>query len=176
MADDIPLCVDLLAAVHRADGYPMQWPQHPASWLTPSGLLDAWIAEIAGEMVGHVARVGGQPPTMRAAEAQAEVSRLFVSPAARRRGIATQLLDALTHQADREGCALWLEVVEVSTAAIAFYEKLDRRLIDRGPAGWIAAQGRGPWLRRYGRAATVRVPVADPATGSSCPPVTGPAC
>jgi hypothetical protein len=51
-AEDLEPCVDLLRAVHDADGYPMLWPDDPASWLSPHGLLSAWVVRREAELRG----------------------------------------------------------------------------------------------------------------------------
>jgi hypothetical protein len=43
-AADIDLCVQALTAVHQTSGYPTNWPADPARWLTPPGIVRAWIA------------------------------------------------------------------------------------------------------------------------------------
>src|SRR5688572_5662065 len=35
--DDLDVSVRVLAAVHRADGYRVNWPADPPSWLSPPG-------------------------------------------------------------------------------------------------------------------------------------------
>ncbi|MEV0713599.1 hypothetical protein [Asanoa sp. NPDC050611] len=73
---DLPGCVAALRAVHDADAYPLNWPEDPIAWLAPQGLAQAWVAELApGTIAGHVAILGG------------ELTRLFVTPAARRRAV-----------------------------------------------------------------------------------------
>ena len=52
-ATDLVTCVQVLADVHRADGYPMAWPADPSSWLSPHGVQGAWVAESSGALVGH---------------------------------------------------------------------------------------------------------------------------
>jgi hypothetical protein len=38
---DLDGCVLALAAVHKTGGYPSNWPDDPARWLTPAGMLEA---------------------------------------------------------------------------------------------------------------------------------------
>ncbi|MFE3760272.1 hypothetical protein ACFXPI_00675 [Streptomyces sp. NPDC059104] len=52
---DLGACARVLAEVHRTDGYPVDWPERPEGWLSPSALLDAWVAEHEGVTAGHVA-------------------------------------------------------------------------------------------------------------------------
>jgi GNAT superfamily N-acetyltransferase len=51
-AADLPGCVTALHDVHRADGYPANWPADPAGWLTPRGLLTAWAADAGSDGTG----------------------------------------------------------------------------------------------------------------------------
>jgi GNAT superfamily N-acetyltransferase len=82
----------------------MWWPADPAEWLSPSGSATAWVAEdpAAGSIVGHVCVVRGvDDPVVAslagvASDRLASVSRLFVSPAARGRGLAQALLAELS--------------------------------------------------------------------------------
>ncbi|MFF3376535.1 hypothetical protein ACFYXF_26725 [Streptomyces sp. NPDC002680] len=51
---DLEACVRVLATVHERNGYPLNWPQDPATWLTPRSLLAVWVAEEGEEVVGHI--------------------------------------------------------------------------------------------------------------------------
>jgi GNAT superfamily N-acetyltransferase len=84
---DLRLCVDVLAAVHHRDTYPLQWPADPVSWLTPPGLISAWVAEVDGELVGHVALICTDSSKTPPRGGQAELSKLFVSPTVREHGV-----------------------------------------------------------------------------------------
>ncbi len=94
--EDLPACVCVLEEVHASGEYPMWWPTDPAQWLSPSGCAAAWVAEdpAAGSIVGHVCVVRGVDDPVVASltgvtsDGLASVSRLFVSPAARGRGVA----------------------------------------------------------------------------------------
>ncbi|MGB8943735.1 MAG: GNAT family N-acetyltransferase, partial [Streptomyces sp.] len=96
-APDLPACVEVLAQVHAADGYPTNWPDRPADWLAGSSLTGAWIAELGGRVVGHVALCRSTADDVApalwsgregvAVEETAVVSRLFVAPGARGHGI-----------------------------------------------------------------------------------------
>ncbi|MBF8188506.1 GNAT family N-acetyltransferase [Nonomuraea sp. K274] len=73
--EDLDACVEALATVHAADRYPANWPDDPGAWPTPDDPAMAWIAAEASLTT--------------------EITRLFVSPVARGRGLAGRLLDAV---------------------------------------------------------------------------------
>jgi GNAT superfamily N-acetyltransferase len=92
---DVGACVEALRAVFETSGYPTNWPNDPAGWLRPPGILRAWVA--AAEKIpvaGHVILMQALP-----GERSAEVSRLFVAPAARRQGVASELLETVMRTA-----------------------------------------------------------------------------
>ncbi|MEV7021568.1 GNAT family N-acetyltransferase [Kitasatospora sp. NPDC093558] len=131
---DLADCVRLLGDVRTTDGYPTDWPERPAAWLTPEGLLAAWVAEADDRVLGHVAlsrsapgdaapvlwghRTGARP------ELTAVVNRLYVAPAARGRGVGARLLaNALTH-ARALGLHPVLDVLATDAGAVACYRRL----------------------------------------------------
>ncbi|TMR30037.1 GNAT family N-acetyltransferase [Nonomuraea zeae] len=128
-------CVEALAQVQAADRYPVDWPDDPAGWLTPGDGLRAWIAVEAGAVLGHVALT----PDM-------EVTRLFVVPAARGRGLAALLLDAVRAAVP---VPLKLEVSSEGLAAIAFYERSGWRRVGSSRAGWLNAAGEPALVHHY---------------------------
>ncbi len=133
--EDLPACVSVLADTHRTSAYPVNWPSDPEGWLTPGGLLDAWVAEVAGVVVGHVALIEARARTARAwakhtgspSSAAAEVSRLCVSRAARGRSIGRLLLETADAGARELGLPTVLGVLDESVDAIALYDR----------AGWL---------------------------------------
>src|SRR5659263_669065 len=72
----------------------------PAGWLSPVGWTAAWVAELAGVVVGHVCVVRGvEDPlvtslTGAGPDRLGMVSRLFIAPEARGRGLGGLLLTA----------------------------------------------------------------------------------
>lgn len=54
MENDLSSCVALLMVVHARDGYPTTWPADARAWLTPSGILQAWVALRDTAIIGHV--------------------------------------------------------------------------------------------------------------------------
>ncbi|WP_091636501.1 GNAT family N-acetyltransferase [Micromonospora peucetia] len=160
---DLDRCVEALAVVHHTDGYPLNWPVDPHGWLSPAGLLHAWIAEDpGGTLAGHLAvdRVTGpcpmeavtvstsaDPPTSRPA---AEVSRLFVVPAYRRQAVGRRLLKQAQQWAGSRGLALILEVVDDGrSGAVATYEATGWQLNHLSQADWTGPGGEPVRLRHY---------------------------
>jgi ribosomal protein S18 acetylase RimI-like enzyme len=142
---DVGACVEALRMVYQASGYPTNWPADPAQWLRPSGTIQAWIAATADMPVaGHV--ILRQPS---AGEHSAEVSRLFVVPAARRQGIAAALLEAAMRSAAANDLDLFLDVTDHLRAARALYERAGFRLVSTGQADWKTPDGGPVVLHRY---------------------------
>ncbi|HEX5202633.1 MAG TPA: GNAT family N-acetyltransferase [Actinoplanes sp.] len=139
-AGDLAACVAALRAVHLSDGYPRNWPADPARWLAPRGLRRAWVAELPGVgLAGHVAVQG-----------DGEVSRLFVTPDARRQGVAEALVRRAVEWARANGLRLTLNVTEEQrSAAIAFYEATGWRYTHTSVAGWTGPAGEPVRLRHY---------------------------
>jgi GNAT superfamily N-acetyltransferase len=134
--DDVEACVAVLARVHASEGYPVDWPDRPAAWLTGPAPLGGGVAVRGGRPAGHVGlfrggegdaapglwrrRHGGSgEPT-----ATAVVGRLFVDPGARGHGLGALLLDRAEREARGRGLHPVLDVVASDTAAIALYERL----------------------------------------------------
>lgn len=136
---DLDACVTALAQVHAHSGYPHHWPDDPAHWLTPDGLTAAWVAETEGRVVGHAALCGR------------EVSRLYVTPAARGGGLGGLLLRAVEDEAVARGLRPVLEVKATDTAAVALYER----------RGWIR---RGTERQEWGAGEVVAVHHYEAAT------------
>ncbi|MFI6316515.1 GNAT family N-acetyltransferase [Nonomuraea sp. NPDC050556] len=133
--EDLPACIEALAEVQAADRYPVDWPQDPGAWLTPDGLAGAWIAVEGETVLGHVALTRAT-----------KVSRLFVTPAARGRGVAVRLLDSV--RAAARG-PLELEVSSEGAAAIRLYERSGWRRVASTRATWLNAAGEPALLHHY---------------------------
>ena len=141
---DLPTCVAVLTEVHRHDRYPLNWPADPGGWLSPAGILRAWVAELpAGAVVGHVA--------LHQATGGAEVSRLFVAPTARGHHVGARLLSHARRWAAAHRLDLTLEIVDESRSApaIALYERTGWRHVDTVTATWSGPDGQPVRLRRY---------------------------
>lgn len=124
-------------------GYPAVWPDDPAAWLTPAGLLGAWVAIVDDRVVGHVGIVVPGPGRMP------EVKRLFVDPDHRGKGIADALLDAAEQAVP--GPHVRLDVTEDSADAWRLYERRGWCLTGRGPADWHTPSGAVPTVRYYAK-------------------------
>jgi ribosomal protein S18 acetylase RimI-like enzyme len=142
---DVGACVEALRAVYQASGYPTNWPADPARWLRPSRTLQAWVAVTEDiPVAGHVVLRQPLPD-----EHSAEVSRLFVVPAARRQGVAAALLETAMRSAAANDLDLFLDVTDHLRAACALYQRVGFRLIGTARAGWTTPDGRPVTLRRY---------------------------
>lgn len=130
-----------LRATHEADSYPLNWPDDPRAWLDPPGLERAWVAVDAdGTVAGHVA-----------VDEHGELIRLFVAPAARRRSVATGLVEQVAGWAREHGRRLTLNVVadDQRSGAAAFYEARGFAHTHDVEAGWSGPDGRPVTLRYY---------------------------
>jgi GNAT superfamily N-acetyltransferase len=123
--DDLPALVELLRVVHEVDGYPVWWPEGPERFVAPDYEEAAWVAEVDGEVVGHVGRHRAtQDPGFSLAHAATDerlvsIGRLFTSPDHRGDGLAGALLASAVDGPERP----FLNVVRGSPA-VGLYEHL----------------------------------------------------
>lgn len=128
-----------LVDVHRTDGYPVEGVADPVAWLKPTGLITSWVAELDGEIVGHVAVSEPQPgddavrlwleQSDDRIEDVAVIGRLFVKPSARRQSIGEQLSKAVATDEALRGKRLVLDVMDKDQDAIRLYERLGLKKI-----------------------------------------------
>ncbi|MEV0288312.1 GNAT family N-acetyltransferase [Kribbella sp. NPDC050820] len=124
---DLASCAEILREVHEAAGYPVNWPTDPTRWLTPPGMLGAWVITTDdGSVAGHVVLTAD-------ASGGALVERLFVDPKATGGGLGRRLLDHALAVADRP---VTLEVADNCHAAIALYQRSGWRETGRSPVDW----------------------------------------
>jgi GNAT superfamily N-acetyltransferase len=142
---DVDAGVEALRSVYETSGYPSNWPDDPAQWLRPPGILRAWVAVTEGiPVAGHVILQRPLPGAR-----SAEVSRLFVVPAARRQGVAAALLDTVMRAADENDLDLFLDVTDHLRGARALYQRAGFRLISTTEADWTTPDGGPVTLHRY---------------------------
>ena len=135
---DLAACASLVRAVHQADRYPRFLPEDIRRFLVQKDAYGAWVADLDGQVVGHVALTpGGLPQSLQVASDAlstppgqlAVVARLFVAPKARGQGAGGHLLDVAAADARARGLQPVLDVDKDLTAAIALYES----------RGWVRA-------------------------------------
>jgi GNAT superfamily N-acetyltransferase len=135
---DISSCADLVREVHSTERYPRFLPADIVQFLNPPDPFGCWVADLDGEVAGHVALVPRGLPAAteiaasalgKTADQLAVVGRLFVSRRARGRGAGRLLLDIAAAEARSRGLHPVLDVDIELSAAIALYES----------AGWTRA-------------------------------------
>jgi len=150
---DLAACATALATVQRADRYPVHLPDDPEGWLTPDGMLGAWVAAEGPAVLGHVTLTRTDPALADAigapAEGLAAIARLFVTTTARRRGLAADLLGHAARTAVADGLRPVLEVDSGATAAIGLYERAGWRFVRAMTADWHTADGRLAVVHAY---------------------------
>jgi len=143
---DLDACVRLARMTHELDRYPMFLPDDLHRFIVVPDALAAWVAELDGEVIGHVALRSSSSAAALAMAVEAlrvppdrlgVVARLLVSPARRRQGVARALLEVACEEAHSRGLWPILDVVTYQHAAIALNEK----------GGWTRA---GQVTSRYG--------------------------
>jgi GNAT superfamily N-acetyltransferase len=140
---DVEGCASLLRLVYLAEHYPARWPEAPRAWLADDGVLDAWVCERAGEILGHVAisQAGRDAvTTFRWRETTGRepsdlgcVTRFFVRPRVRGQGIGAALLDTAMAGCRSRGLLPVLELLGPGDDAIALVERQGWRLLAIDP-------------------------------------------
>ena len=150
--DDLANCAGAMRLVHEVDRYPMVWPADPERWLSPRGLVAAWVAVAAdltqcGGIVGHVVLVEDAEPQYY------ELGRLFVAPSGRGQGLGEALMTRAETWAARHGRELMLEVTAADerSPATALYERTGWRRVSTVTAEWTASDGSPVEKHRYVR-------------------------
>ena len=132
---DLDACVQVLATVHEQNAYPLNWPTHPASWLTPWSLLAVWVADgeagqgIIGHVVLSLSEEGDAAAALWNRGPTAVINRLYVDPAARGRGVGAALMERAVAEAESRALHPVLDVASTDTAAAALYERLGWTLL-----------------------------------------------
>jgi GNAT superfamily N-acetyltransferase len=155
--DDADALVTLLAEVHRSDAYPMMAEHVSRDWISDTGFAAAWVAEVDGAVVGHIAVTSGYGgPDFEAALGRPTaqtlgITRFFVGAAGRGSGAASALLDVVDEYANARDLALALDVIEVNAAAIRLYERRGWRRIGSHAVDWFGPDGPHPTVFLYVR-------------------------
>ncbi len=131
---DLDACVQLAQTVQAVDRYPHRVPAEWDVFVATPGALHAWVAEDdTGTIIGHVAL---HPHTTKQAvglacemllvgpDSLGVVARLFVAASARRKGVASALLETAAAEARARGLVPVLDVALDLTAAIALYDRV----------------------------------------------------
>ena len=147
---DLAACVEALWMTHEASGYPAVWPRDPVRWLTSSGRdVKTWVAAADGAVAGHVALGREEGPTGTATFPLLAITRLFVAPAARGRGVGGALLVAAVDFVRGNASRPMLTVADTGRAAIRLYERAGWRRIGGRRADWAEPDGRHPTVYDY---------------------------
>ena len=139
---DLAACARLLRVVHYESQYPVRWPDSPRGWLDRE-VLDAWVVERVGEILGHVAispvgldtvsRAHWREMTGWDPDDLASVSKFFVRPSRRSQGIGTALLDVAAEESALRGMLPVLEVVSARKEKFALLDDQGWRLLSMDP-------------------------------------------
>jgi len=115
---DLGTCTRLLNRAFFEGLFPGTRPPDPRAWLEGPDVLDAWVAERDGDVVGHVALLRPCTDVVRWREITghlvddvAVVGMLFVRPRYRGRGIGTAMVQAAADEARARGLVAVNEVV-----------------------------------------------------------------
>jgi GNAT superfamily N-acetyltransferase len=141
---DLHACTRVLRGISSGGKYPLPRPVSHRGWLSDD-VLDAWVAERQGTILGHVAiaRVGtGTASSMRWREVTgrptddlALVSRFFVRLPDRGHGLGTALLAAAVSGARSRGLVPVADAVSPSRFGAPIYGHHGWRLAARDPFG-----------------------------------------
>jgi len=128
--DDLDGCIKMAHAVHQMDGYPQYLPADLRSFIC-SPAIGAWVADVEGLVVGHVAlhRRSSEPVmalagavTGQPTDRLAVVARLAVAPEVRRHGVGRALLAAAACAATERGLWPVLDVARNLAGAVSLYQ------------------------------------------------------
>ncbi len=138
--NDVAACARLAVLSTSKEARQSSW----RGWLTADEVVEAWVAERQGELLGHVAlsevgrnarsavrwrEVTGHPTSELLA-----VSRLFVRPRARGQGIGTALLEMAVAGARARGRVPVVEAVGAAPDELQLYAERGWRCVGLCPA------------------------------------------
>ncbi|KAI1876728.1 uncharacterized protein JN550_000800 [Neoarthrinium moseri] len=143
-ASDIPALVEALQDVYNSDGYPVEGTSTALTFLSPPGLLEAWVAVQEGVVVGHIVVIAGEKGNQAPVQAWTEfgeggkveqtvvVARFFVRELARGTGLGRGLVDATCAWAKENDMRIVMNVLSHNVGAMKLYEKAGFRIIGKG--------------------------------------------
>jgi GNAT superfamily N-acetyltransferase len=131
LGQDLEALVEVAARVREVDGYPAYLSDNDFhGFLTRPAALAPWVAEVDGEVVGHVALSPESHPEAMAIVRKAGITgeigvvgRLLVDPAVRRQGLGAHLLEKARDAAVRQSRVPVLDVVVSAAPAISLYRE-----------------------------------------------------
>lgn len=145
LEDDLPAMVEALEDVYSTDGYPIEGTAAAASFLTPAGLVAAWVAVRGGIAVGQIAVVSGEqgrhdavrawvelPGSGGRAESTVVAARFFVRKHARGCGLGRALIEKTCQWARENGMTIVMNVLAKDQDAMKLYEKIGFRRFGKG--------------------------------------------
>jgi GNAT superfamily N-acetyltransferase len=142
---DIPALVAALEDVYSTDSYPIEGTADAAAFLTPRGLLQAWVAVHAGVVVGQIVVVAGAQGHPAAVQAWVDLpdsggdaartivaARFFICKHARGQGLGRALIQRTCDWANANGMKIVMNVLSKDKEAMRLYEKVGFRRIGEG--------------------------------------------
>ena len=147
---DIPVLSEVLAAQRPHSGYPQRWPlPFPVEAFIARADEDAaWVAELDGRVVGHVAVSRVEPGLEadlwtagagRPREELAAVAVLFVDHTVQGQGVGRALLAAAVAAIRESGRLPVLDVVQETSAAVELYRRTGWQVVGEGRPWWLPA-------------------------------------
>ena len=144
--DDLPALVEVLTEQQPTSFYPVQWPLDipVEDFLVRPGEEHAWVAEIDGRVVGHVAvytlgdELRGPFVAATGTEELAELAVLFVGADVIGTGIGGRLHDTAVDWIVASGRQPVLDVVPVHAQAVEVYRHRGWREIGEVRPVWLA--------------------------------------
>ncbi len=154
--DDLPALGAALLEQQPESGYPHRdpLPEPAEQFIQRPGQEAAWVAEVDGQVAGHVCVVrattdgsGSDAPfveawsdaTGRPAEDLRVVSVLFVATSARGVGAGVALLRRATEHILEAGCVPCLDVLPTHDRAVEMYRRQGWREVTRQRPRWLSA-------------------------------------
>ena len=127
--EDVPVLAAVLAEQQASSSYPVRWPLPipVEDFLVRPGEEHAWVAEVDGQVVGHVAVYGVDGPLRdpfvagAGTDQLAELAVLFVGLSAIGTGVGGRLIDTAVEWIRASGRQPVLDVVPVHDRALAVY-------------------------------------------------------